>query len=194
MNADVELIRNGVDGDLQYLDTIFSGSMGMMARVWGGDLKRTEYLERNRLGPVDGFDQDEGGGEGDEGAEVCGRLFAAQSDAFEAFELPDGLFDAGPSPVERPCKALWPVFGVLSVGNDGQGASFPGELAVSGTVIALVGDDDAGRTSGPRSIRVSKCGLSAASPPVRSNAIGRPLKSVFRWIFVLKPPRERPSA
>ena len=45
------------------------------------------------LGPVDGFDQDEGGGEGDERAEVGGGFFAAQGDAFEAFELPDGLFD-----------------------------------------------------------------------------------------------------
>ena len=49
VNADVELIRNSVDGNLQYSDTIFSGSMGMMAREWSGDLKRTEYLERNRL-------------------------------------------------------------------------------------------------------------------------------------------------
>ena len=96
------------------------------------------------LGPVDGFDQDVGSGEGDERTEVCSRLFAAQGDAFEAFEFPDGLFDAGPSPVERPCEALWPVFGVLPVGNDGQGASFPGDLAVSGAVIALVGDDGAG--------------------------------------------------
>ena len=49
VNADVELIKNSLDGDLEFSDTIFSGSMGMMAREWGGDLKRTEYLERNRL-------------------------------------------------------------------------------------------------------------------------------------------------
>ena len=49
VNADVELIRNSLDVDLQFSDTIFSGSMGMMAREWGGDLKRTEDLERNRL-------------------------------------------------------------------------------------------------------------------------------------------------
>lgn len=49
VNADVELIRNSLDGDLEYADTVFSGSMGMMAREWGGDLKQTEYLERNRL-------------------------------------------------------------------------------------------------------------------------------------------------
>lgn len=49
VNADVELIKHSLDGDLQYSDTIFSGSMGMMAREWGGDLKQTEHLERNRL-------------------------------------------------------------------------------------------------------------------------------------------------
>ncbi len=46
------------------------------------------------LGPVDGFDQDEGSGECDEGAEVCGGLFAAQGDAFEAFDL-NGMTDDG---------------------------------------------------------------------------------------------------
>lgn len=49
VNADVELIKNSLDGDLQYTDTIFSGSMGMMAREWGEDLTRTGCLERNRL-------------------------------------------------------------------------------------------------------------------------------------------------
>ena len=49
VNADVELIKNSLDGDLQYTDTMFSGSIGMMVREWGGDLKRTEDLERNRL-------------------------------------------------------------------------------------------------------------------------------------------------
>ena len=49
VNADVELIKNSLDSELEFSDTIFSGSMGMMAREWGGDLKRTEHLERNRL-------------------------------------------------------------------------------------------------------------------------------------------------
>ena len=44
VNADVELIKNSLGGDLQYADTIFSGSMGMMTREWGGDLKQTEVL------------------------------------------------------------------------------------------------------------------------------------------------------
>ena len=49
VNADVDLIKNSLDGDIQYSDTIFSGSMGMMAREYGGDLKWSEYWERNRL-------------------------------------------------------------------------------------------------------------------------------------------------
>ena len=49
VNADVELIRNSLQDDLVFADTVFSGSMGMMAREWGGNLKQTEYLERNRL-------------------------------------------------------------------------------------------------------------------------------------------------
>ncbi len=49
VNADVELIRNSMNSDLQYSDTEFAGSMGMMAREWGGNLIRTENFERNRL-------------------------------------------------------------------------------------------------------------------------------------------------
>ena len=49
VNADVELMNSSLDIDLEFSDTIFSGSVGMMTREWGGDLKRSEYLERNRL-------------------------------------------------------------------------------------------------------------------------------------------------
>src|SRR6056297_2203611 len=51
-----------------------------------------------------------------------------------------------------------------------------------------------GAPSGPASIRVANIGASEASPPVSSKAMGRPSWSVFRWIFVPNPPRERPSA
>ncbi len=49
VNADVEMIKNSIDDELQYSDTVFAGSMGMMTREWGGDLKQTEQLEYNRL-------------------------------------------------------------------------------------------------------------------------------------------------
>src|ERR1700722_18045336 len=48
--------------------------------------------------------------------------------------------------------------------------------------------------AGPMSSRVSKSRPSKASPPVRSKAMMPPEASDFAWIFVVKPPRERPSA
>src|SRR5215475_7622882 len=43
---------------------------------------------------------------------------------------------------------------------------------------------------------MSRCatGQSCASPPVNRMAIRRPLASASAWIFVLRPPRERPTA
>jgi chromosome partitioning protein len=48
VNADVEMIQTSVQG-VQYTPTQFSGSIGMMAREWGGDLKWSEQVEYNRL-------------------------------------------------------------------------------------------------------------------------------------------------
>jgi chromosome partitioning protein len=48
VNADVEMIRNNLT-DIEYVDTVFAGSMGMMCREWGASLKQTEQLEYNRL-------------------------------------------------------------------------------------------------------------------------------------------------
>jgi chromosome partitioning protein len=55
VNADVELIKAGLGEDIDYQDTEFAGSIGMMTREWAGDLKNTEALEFNRLrrtGPI----------------------------------------------------------------------------------------------------------------------------------------------
>lgn len=49
VNADVELIKTGLGEKIDYSDTKFAGSIGMMAREWGGSLKDTEALEFNRL-------------------------------------------------------------------------------------------------------------------------------------------------
>jgi hypothetical protein len=43
-------------------------------------------------------------------------------------------------------------------------------------------------------IRRSAIGQSCASPPVSRMAMRRPLASASAWIFVLRPPRERPTA
>lgn len=49
VNADVEMIKNGLGEHDDFQDTRFGGSIGMMAREWGGALKDTEALEFNRL-------------------------------------------------------------------------------------------------------------------------------------------------
>ena len=53
------------------------------------------------LGRVDGFDEDECGCDFDESSEISCGLFTTQGDAFEAFELSDGLLDAGSGLVEH---------------------------------------------------------------------------------------------
>lgn len=48
VNADVDMIK-GIVPSVEYNDTEFSGSMGMMAREWGEALKQSEQTEYNRL-------------------------------------------------------------------------------------------------------------------------------------------------
>lgn len=55
VNADVSLVARSIEGGVNYSDTTFAGSMGMMAREWGGELKYTESIEHNRLGRAGGI-------------------------------------------------------------------------------------------------------------------------------------------
>jgi chromosome partitioning protein len=55
VNADMEMISAALGAESNYVPTTFAGSMGMMAREWGGMLKATERAEYRRLskaGPV----------------------------------------------------------------------------------------------------------------------------------------------
>ena len=52
------------------------------------------------LGPVDGFDQDQAAGEGDEGGVVRRRFLATERDALEALELAYKLLDPGAGPIK----------------------------------------------------------------------------------------------
>ena len=54
VNADVSLVARSIDGGIPYSDTGFAGSMGMMAREWGGRLIDTESTEYNRLSVTGG--------------------------------------------------------------------------------------------------------------------------------------------
>src|SRR5215212_9782672 len=64
-----------------------------------------------RLGPVDGFDDDEAQSECDEGSEVPVRFLAAERNALEALELADELLDAGAGAIERLREERWSVPG-----------------------------------------------------------------------------------
>jgi hypothetical protein len=59
-------------------------------------LKKFEGMLFPMLGRVDGFDQDEAEGEGDEGTVIARSLLATKGDALEALEFADGLLDARP--------------------------------------------------------------------------------------------------
>src|SRR3546814_18767638 len=48
VNADVEMLRGSIT-NVDYEDTQFVGSIGMMAREWGGELKQSEQTEFNRM-------------------------------------------------------------------------------------------------------------------------------------------------
>ena len=66
-------------------------------------------LDPERLGRVDGFNQDEAECKGDEGSVVLRGLLASERDAFEALEFADGLLDACPRLVEyfrKECRSI----------------------------------------------------------------------------------------
>lgn len=96
------------------------------------------------LGGVDGFDQDEGRRECDEGSEVSFGFLAAQCDALEAFELSDGLLDPGSASIERLGEDLWDCLRVLAERDDWHGAPITRGLSVGCAVIPFVGDRRAG--------------------------------------------------
>jgi len=100
------------------------------------------------LGRVDGFDQDEAAGEGDEGCVVLGGLLAAKRDALEALQLADGLLDSGAASVERLREEGGPVGGVAPERDDRADAAGPCGLPVGSRVAALIGDDGPRRDVG----------------------------------------------
>ena len=56
---------------------------------------------------MDGFDQDEGADQHDEGAEFSGRLLATQRDAFESLDFADRLLDPGAALVRPLADSPW---------------------------------------------------------------------------------------
>jgi hypothetical protein len=94
---------------------------------------------------VDGFNQDKGAGERDEGGEVLGSLLAAQGDPLEALEFTDALLDAGAPLVEDAGKECGLCGGVLAVRDGGADAAPARCLAVRRSVVSLVAENGPGR-------------------------------------------------
>ena len=76
-----------------------------------------------RLGPVDGFDQDEGASESNECAIAVLGFVAAHGNSLEALQLADGLLDSGACLVEQSWEETGPVPGVLAVWNHRNNAT-----------------------------------------------------------------------
>ena len=100
------------------------------------------------LGRVDGFHQYHSAGKTDEGCVAGAGFVAAHGDAFEALELADGLFDAGPQTVEALWEEPASLPGIFATWDDRRDAAVTGGLAIGGTVVALVGHGDAGADIG----------------------------------------------
>ena len=96
-----------------------------------------------RLGRVDGFHQDQGARETHDRRVAGDCLFAAHSDALEAFELADGLLDARPELVETLRKEPASMLGVLPPRDDRGDAARAGGVAFGLAVVSLVGHRDA---------------------------------------------------
>ena len=79
---------------------------------------------------MDGFHQDKGTGERDEGGEVLRHFLAAQSDALEAFDFADALLGAGASFVEDFGEESRFGGGILAVRDGGADAAPARRLSV----------------------------------------------------------------
>ena len=82
------------------------------------------------LGPVDGFDQDEGASKGDECTVAVLGFITTHGNALEALQLADGLLDSGTRLVEQSWKELRLVLGVLAIRNNRNDAAATASCAI----------------------------------------------------------------
>jgi hypothetical protein len=90
---------------------------------------------------VDGFDQDKGTGERDEGSKVLCRLLAAQGDALEALDLADALLGASAPLVEDLGKESRLGGSILAVRDGGADAAPARRLSVGLGVVTLIAEN-----------------------------------------------------
>jgi len=104
-------------------------------------VERALIHEGNKcLGRVDGFHQDKGAGERDEGGEVLHRLLAAQSNALETFDFADALLGVSASFVEDLGEERRFGGGILAVRDGGADAAPARRLSVRLGVVAFVAE------------------------------------------------------
>ena len=102
-----------------------------------------------------------------------------------------------PRPEAPPAFGLtkpWLVLFVGLVGNDGSDAARSCGVPIGLAGVAFVADDGARLNVGPDSEQGFEVTPVEGFAPVSSKAMMSPEASDFAWIFVVKPPRERPSA
>lgn len=97
---------------------------------------------------MDGFDEDEAQGEGDDGSEAAFGLLAAQGDALEPLQFSKALLDAGTAPVKRLREEGRPVLRVGFERDSRRDAAGACDSPVGLGVIALVGEGQARRDVG----------------------------------------------
>lgn len=101
---------------------------------------RNRKITTVMLGRVDGFNQDKGASQRDEGGEVVRGFLAAQGDTLEALDFADALFNAGAALVEDFGEEFGLGLGVLAVRDGGADGAPARRLAVGLGVVSLVAE------------------------------------------------------
>jgi transposase len=169
----IELAREGDRTDVLMIDATH--------------LKAHRTASSLSLGRVDGFDQDEGCGKGDEGSEIPFRFFTTQSDPLETFQFPDGLFDARPSPVERFGEYLGDDPGVLSERDHRHRSVVTGDLSVLGAVISFVRHNCAWQNVRSKVQQSLEMRAVRGLPASQIKSDGKPLEVCFQMDFCAEP-------
>jgi hypothetical protein len=136
----------------------------------------------------------------EQGLKSGGELLVARRDRpklLEAIEQPLNLVALA---VGRPIEVR--IGALVLLGRDDRSNAAAAQFAPRGpTAIAFIppmalgrGRPRPGRGTAPVSNNAGRARCSCRSPPVRTLVMGLPWRSQRRWIFVLKPPRLRPSA
>jgi hypothetical protein len=121
--------------------------------------------------------------------EIARGFLVACGHAAEVFDELEETFDQIALPVKREIAIAF-VLAIRLWRNDRLDRARPEAGNVGVGVVALVGQDG---------FRLDLCGqrfsvMSWAWPAVRVNASWFPSASTIIWIFVVRPPRERPMA